>query len=190
MKLLGNELKITRENWKKSAQELIYSIILGLLPMWMGAVLIVIFAPNSNLGQLIEYRHFIIFSTALLATGFFCVGQEFKKVPFPGRTWFLFGLIILMAFATAMFSGTTTGMAEESSLRIVSIILFVLSALFVFFVLAINKAQVLAEIQGEDVLGYHADEMKEFREEFDKLGAEKLEGDFEKLEEEEKSNDK
>lgn len=199
MNLFGSKLKIKGENWKKSAQEISYSVILGLLPMWMGVVLIVIFAPDYNWGQVVEYRQFILFSTALLATGFYCVGQEFRQVPFPGRSWFLLGLVILMVFATAMFSGIiTTSMIDTSStftesglLRTISIVLLLVSAVFVFFVSAINKAQVLAEIQEGDVLEYRTSEMEEFDKSFKGLGLEKLERELEKLEEEEEnSNDK
>jgi len=197
MGVIRSGLNITRENWAKSAQEIVFALIVGLVPLLMGIVLMCIFAPNSAISVLVDDGQLVMFSSALLATGFYCVGQEFKKAPFPGRAWFLLALIILVGVAVALFSGMVIAEAMGAELsyiksvlmRNVSIALVAMSTIFVFAVIVINKAQAFAEVRGEDVLGYHADEMKKFGEEFDKLGAEKSEGDFEKLEEE-KSNDK
>lgn len=197
MGVIRNGLNITRENWAKSAQEIVFALIVGLVPLLMGIILMRIFAPNSAIGVLIDDGQLVMFSSALLATGFYCVGQEFKKAPFPGRAWFLLALIILVGVAVALFSGMAIAGAmgaelsyiKSALMRNVSIALVAMSTIFVFAVIVINKAQAIAEWQGEDILERHTDQMKRFEEDFSKLGTAKIEGDFEKLEEE-KSNDK
>ncbi len=198
MGVIRNRLNITRENWVKSAQEIVFVLIVGLVPLLMGIFLMGIFVPNSAISVLIDDGQLVMFSSALLATGFYCVGQEFKKAPFPGRAWFLLALIILVGVAVALFSGMVIAEAMGAELsyiksvlmRNVSIALVAMSTIFVFAVIVINKAQAIAEWQGEDFLERHTDQMKRFEEDFSKLGTAKIEGDFEKLEEEEKSNDK
>lgn len=178
MRLLKINLAIKREHWMKSTQEILYTLILGLMPMWMGIILFSIFAPTSSISELIDHRQLVIFSTALLATGFFCVGQEFKRAPFPGRSWFLLALIILMVFATALFSGMLAVTATDVDspfielvmLRTISIALLVLSIIFVFLVSVINKAQTLADIGPEDILKEHSAQIDKLEDDFDGLG--------------------
>ncbi len=200
MGVIRNGLNITRENWAKSAQEIVFVLIVGLVPLLMGIILMCIFAPNSAISVLIDDGQLVMFSSALLATGFYCVGQEFKKAPFPGRAWFLLALIILVGVAVALFSGMVIAGAMGAELsyiksvlmRNVSIALVAMSTIFVFAVIVINKAQAFAEgVEPEDILEYRAGEMERLGEEFKKLGVETLKGESEKLEGQEvKSNDK
>lgn len=198
MGVIRNGLNIKRENWVKSAQEIVFALIVGLVPLLMGIILMSIFAPNSAISVLIDDGQLVMFSSALLATGFYCVGQEFRKAPFPGRAWFLLALIILVGVAVALFSGmviTRVAGAElsyiESALmRNVSIALVALSTIFVFALIVINKAQAVAEIQAEDILELRTDKMKEFEDKFEKQGMEKLEGEFKNLGKGGENNDK
>lgn len=170
--------KITRDNWNKSILEILYKLIFGLFPMWMGVILTILFGSKSSINQLIEYRQFVIFSTGLLATGFYCLGQEFKKAIFPARDWFLLGFTVLMLFSSAIFSGAAASIVKESEspfiesnlLRVISIVILIISTVFVFIVSLINKAQTTANITTEDVLEQHVGDIEKLDNEFDKLG--------------------
>ncbi len=164
---------VNRTDWSTATWLVVFSLFLGTIPMWGGFLLARLLSHNVPVVQVIDDGQLVIYSAALLSTGLYFVGKDFKSSAFPGRLGFLLILGILIAVATLLFSGitiasTVTGGVDWIDwviLRYFSIAVFFVSIILVFVSSAVNES-----LRSLDIRTEQRKEMSTLEERFDKLG--------------------
>ncbi len=172
MAFLTTLRRVRGANWSTATWLVIFSLFLGTIPMWGGFLLARLLSHNVPAVQVIDDGQLVIYSAALLSTGLYFVGKDFKSSAFPGRLGFLLILGILIAVATLLFSGitiadtTTTGaiQIDFSILRYTSIGVFFASIALVFVSSAVNES--LREL---DIIEQRTQQMSKLESDFDTL---------------------
>jgi len=137
---------IGKEHWITAIWFLVYSIILGSGPILLNLI-IGSFIKPFDLYSLIDSGQLIVLSAALVSSGVYFVGRDFKRTVFPGRLGFLAILIILWMLVCAIFTCITLfGLTNFSGLtiywekiRIWNYVVSVVSLIVVYVAAAINE---------------------------------------------------
>ena len=102
MNLLNTLKMIDKSNWKTALSWLRHTILIGLVPIWVGIVIAFICSPES-ISLFVDRAQLALYSTAFLATGFYIVGRDFENVRFPGRSWAQSIMVVLLILAVAVY---------------------------------------------------------------------------------------
>jgi len=180
MKIFGDRV-ITRRHHTRALQELLFTLVLGLMPLWLGLLLIIVFARGTPLGVLVDHGQLIVFSAALLAIGFFGCAQEFRAVNFGAKPWFLLALVTTVTFNSAVFSvitfkelsGIEASSVELSAIRICSVVVLCIAIVLAYSMTVINNAETIKEFQADDLRAEHKTELDDLDKRFNELGGKK-----------------
>jgi hypothetical protein len=145
MKFFDIIKSVGKEHWGTASWLLAYTIIFGAGPILVSLIVKSLFG-NVDFYYFIDNGQAVIFSAALISSGFYFVGKDFKNV-FPGRLGFmlLFGLIWMVIFGIftciILYNslGISTPKIKWELVRSWSIGLVISSLIIVYFAAAINE---------------------------------------------------
>ena len=144
---LANTIKsVGKNHWGTATWFLGFTIIFGAGPMLINIII------NTFLGKadpffLIDNGQVVVFSAAVVSSGFYFVGKDFKRTVFPGRQGFILILGILWAIVFSIFTvitiydsmATGTSTINWGTVRLWSLIILVISLIVVYIAAAINE---------------------------------------------------
>lgn len=173
MAFLTTLRQVRGANWSTATWLVIFSLFLGTIPMWGGFLLARLISQNIPAVQVIDDGQLVIYSAALLSTGLYFVGRDFKASAFPGRLGFLLLLGLLMVVATLLFSAVTIASTiNVGVIRIDSLLLqyFSIGVFFVSIILVFVSSAVNESLRDLDIRTELSKGRSTLEEGFDKLG--------------------
>jgi len=146
MKLFNAIKSIHKEHWITASWLLGYAVIIGAGPMWINLI-IKSFYGSVDLNFLIYNGQAVVFSAALISSGFYFVAKDFKKPVFPGRIGFILLLVLIWALVFSVFTFISLCNSLKISIptinweiiRLWSIGLAITSLIIVYIAAAINE---------------------------------------------------
>ncbi len=146
MVLIKTIKSIGKEHWATAILFIVFAIFFGAGPMWVNAI-VGSFLKPFNIYSLIDGGQLIILSAALVASGVYFVGKDYKKTVFPGRLVFLgillaVWMVVCVIFTFIILSGRISFLGltvQWETIRMWSYILLGVSLLVVFIAAAINE---------------------------------------------------
>lgn len=143
---------IEREHWHTATGWLICTSVFGLLPLWAGLLMMILFSYEIRFSDLADNGQFAVYSTSLLSTGMYFSSREFKFSSFRGRLLFFLIFSPLFIVATLLFAAVTIANIKSMQiniafLRYLSMGIFILSLPLVFITAAKNEAGTAQSIE-------------------------------------------
>ena len=172
MAFLTTLRQVRGANWSTATWLVIFSLFLGTIPMWGGFLFARLISQSIPAVQVIDDGQLVIYSAALLSTGLYFVGRDFKASAFPGRLGFLLLLGLLMVVATLLFSAVTIeSTINVGVIRIDSLILryFSIGVFFVSIILVFVSSAVNESLRDLDIRTELTKESRTLEERFTKL---------------------
>jgi len=125
---------------------LAYTLIGGLFPLYAGIFVLLLFS-SVQLSSFVDHGEFAVYSTGLLSAALLIVLTDYGQQPFPDkRLWAMtilgFIIIATLIFSVVATSGLDGELQEQVNLgliRILSVGLYVLTVVLMFFVVVLDK---------------------------------------------------
>ena len=106
----------SRQQWAESGKWLLFVVIGGLLPIWGGYLLLIIFSQPTALWNFASNGELALYSAALLTPALYLVGRDVTD-PFVHRQMFmLFGMLLLVIAALLFAAATAAGTTQNAEL--------------------------------------------------------------------------
>ena len=174
MRLLGSLARAKRKDWEEGVVWLAYTLFGGLLPVYGGAIFLLLLFSDVSWDRFADRGEFAIYAAGLLAGALLVVMREYEG-GFPGRSvWGLLITVLLviaaLVFTAAFAADAAPDLADTLNrgvLRVMSILLYAATV-----VLALVLAVMKEALQQLNVEGIRATEMQQLERAFD----ERLEG--------------
>lgn len=151
----------TKEQWSNSLYWFVFTSIGGLIPLWVGAIILRFLSSWPGWSYFIINGEFTLYSAALLAPSLHILIKESKKPGFRFMVVLCFILLIISAIIYAtVFIGTTAQLGftvigkEESTpvdlvlLKTWSIIIFIASCIISFFAVLLENVKADPNVEG------------------------------------------
>ena len=145
MRLLGTFGRTRSENWSDGGNWLLFTLIGGLLPVWGGAIILVLFGNEVSFASFTDHGEFAIYSAGLLASALLVVMREYRA-RFRERA--ILGLLslVLIIIATLIFTAASAGENEttlnvnRTIMRNASVTLYCITVILTFFLTVLKEA--------------------------------------------------
>jgi hypothetical protein len=165
-------LVVVKENWKESLKLLSFTLVGGLLPAWGGFIVFKLFGKIPHLSNFTDHGEFAIYSAVLLAPSLYFILKDYKTSTFVYRHFFGFLCIVGLLVSALVYVGVTTASVGQipievdiEFLRMVTWMLFILTASLSFFVTALDNGRAYIDVQRQ-----RSQQAKELEKKFDELG--------------------
>lgn len=171
MRLLGSLARATRQDWGEGALWVSFTLVFGLLPVYGGALLLVLLRSRVSWSRFADRGEFAIYAAGLLAAALLVVFHEYK-VGFPERAMLGLFTVFLLVLAALLFflafaADAAPGLAENVNrgvVRLLSLLVYV-AAVALAFLLAVMKEA----LQQPNMEGIRAERMRRLESDFDRL---------------------
>ena len=156
--------KTTRQHWYQSFLALATTVLVGLMPIWVGFVLETLISRNFAWSPYFSHGEFGLYSAAMLAPAIYLLLKNLSE-PFPQRT--VFGLLALVGVAlsiTVYVGVTAIGQVpslfslNEAFLARMSLWLYLGSLIFAFIVAILD--QCLVEMSIRTLYDFEGEQLK------------------------------
>jgi hypothetical protein len=145
MRLLGSLEGATPRDWQEGGVWLAYTLVGGLLPVYGGAIFLLLLFSDLSWARFLDHGEFAIYAAGLLAGALLVVGREYRG-GFPGRSLWILLIAALLLIAAIVFTAAFAASAapdlannlNRGVLRVLSIVLYGLTVVLAF-VLAVAK---------------------------------------------------
>jgi hypothetical protein len=146
MDLLKTLKSINKEHWSTATWWIGFTIVFGTGPMWLSFLINAAFNKN-NINYLIDSGQLVVFCMALISSGIYFIGREFKQTSFPGRLGFILILGVVWVITIGVVAIITicsslpidAGTMNWGLIRTISVVMSIISLVVVFFTAAINE---------------------------------------------------
>jgi hypothetical protein len=150
-----------------------YSVLGGLAPLWMGALIRKWYGQPFSLNAVAGHGEFALYSAALLAPALYTLGRERGAAVLPARDVLLLAGVTLMVFsiaayapiATALLGGSPSAGFDERYYAWSTVVIFALSLAFFMAVALLDHART-----SPPVTGMAEEQYRSLAADFDRLG--------------------
>lgn len=163
----------TRAHWGDAFTLLLYTVLGGLLPVWVGMIVAGLFSDSARLIDFASHGEFAVYSAATIAPVIYLMVHERQVVPFPRRAVFVLVTITCLVLSVAFFGIIAAVTGEMVSAQQVNVeflatttfVLFVFCVLLYFLSTVIDQARTTPPVRQ-----LHQKHIHDLNKEFDALG--------------------
>ncbi|OAK03198.1 hypothetical protein A6280_10600 [Bacillus wiedmannii] len=101
----------TKEQWMNTVEWLLYTLIGGLLPLWLGAIILKLLSNWNGWDFFVVNGEFALYSASLLAPTIHILVKDTKK---PGFKLLILFSIVFLVVSTALYTTVTVKATDET----------------------------------------------------------------------------
>lgn len=169
MKTLNTFKETNKEHWKDATYSLIYNLGGGLMPVWGGMLILIMFGKWGGFEKFFIHGEFAIYSATLLAPSYYLIQKNNKRPLNIFKLIIFLGLLInAILFAGVSVNDVFTPIQIRFDILFLvyaTLSTFVVSIFILFFTQLFDNARISPNI--EEI---KSEEMKSLDDDFSKLG--------------------